>query len=70
MIAASVCFALLITVVWNKCIVPPSTKGRRRNTRYEREEFKIDPATVPEFKPTWANSRSISADGTARDAQR
>jgi hypothetical protein len=30
---------------------------KRRLPRDESEEFRIDPDSVPEFKPTWRNQR-------------
>ena len=32
-------------------------KTKKRQVGFEREEFRIDAANVPEFKPTWRNAR-------------
>ena len=48
MVATALCVNYLI-----------SRKGKRENREvgYKREEFEINPANVPEFKPTWRNVR-------------
>ena len=55
-VAAMVSFGLAATAL---CISYLRSKANRqkRKVGYEREEIHIDAAKVPEFKPTWRNTR-------------
>jgi hypothetical protein len=56
LIGVNVLFAVLTTLIWTTQLAPKKAKGRRK-TGYQREEFTIDPGNVPEFKPSWRESR-------------
>lgn len=54
--AATVSFGLAAIAL---CITYLRSKAKRGNRQvgYRREEIQIDPANVPEFKPTWKDAR-------------
>jgi hypothetical protein len=54
--AATVSFGFAATAL---CISYLRSRAKRRNRQigYRREEMQIDPANVPEFKPTWRDAR-------------
>jgi hypothetical protein len=56
LIGVNVLFAVLTTLLWTAFVGLKKAKGRSK-TGFRREEFTIDPASVPEFKPTWPESR-------------
>jgi hypothetical protein len=55
-IAAAVSFGLAATAL---CTSYLRSKAKRENRKvgYQREEIHIDAKKVPEFKPTWRNTR-------------
>ena len=55
--AVTIPFGLTATALWVTYRVSRKAKRKKRQVGYQREEIKIDPANVPEFKPTWRNTR-------------
>lgn len=55
-VAATVSFGLAATAL---CIgyLRSRAKREKRRVGYQREEIQINAADVPEFKPTWRNTR-------------
>ena len=56
LIGVNVLFVALTTLLWTEFANRKKAKDRRKRGGL-REEFDIDPATVPEFKPSWPESR-------------
>ena len=44
--------AVAVAIIWAKAGKSRKTKQENR-TRSRREEFQIDPESVPEYQPTW-----------------
>lgn len=55
-VAVAVSFGLAAIALYISCVVEKSRRGKRR-VGYQREDMQIDPANVPEFKPTWQDTR-------------
>jgi hypothetical protein len=55
--AAMISFGLAATALWVSHLRSKSKPKKRHHLGYEREEIQIDPANVPEFKPTWRDAR-------------
>jgi hypothetical protein len=51
-----VLFPALTALLWSISASEKKANGRRK-ADCRHEEFSIDPATVPEFKPRWPESR-------------
>jgi len=56
LIGVNVLFVALTTLLWTEYAGHKKAKDPKRAGR-RREELSIDPATVPEFKPTWRELR-------------
>ena len=55
--AVTVPFGLTATALWVTYRVSRKGKREKREVGYQREEIQINAAAVPEFKPTWRNTR-------------
>jgi hypothetical protein len=55
LIGINVLFVALTTLLWTE--YGHKKAKNRKKTGCRREEVGIDPATVPEFKPSWPESR-------------
>jgi len=53
-LAVNVTLAVIAATIWRSCVGP---KPPTRKPRIADEEFRIEPSTVAEFKPTWRNAR-------------
>lgn len=56
-LGANVVFGLGVAVIWTTVSKANKAKQQKRRVGYNREEVQIDPATIPEFHPTWRNTR-------------
>lgn len=56
-IAAAIPLGLTTTALWVTYRVSRKRRHANRRVGYQREEIQIDPADVPEFKPTWRDAR-------------
>ena len=54
--AATVSFGLAATAVCTSYLRSKAQREKRQ-VGYQREEIQINAADVPEFKPTWRNTR-------------
>ena len=56
LIGVNVLFVALTTLLWTEYANRKKAKGQKKEGG-RREEIDIDPASVPEFKPSWPESR-------------
>ena len=56
LIGVNVLFVALTTLLWTEYANRKKAKGGRKESG-RREEIDIDPANVPEFKPSWPEAR-------------
>jgi len=56
-VALNVAFAISAAVLWTACSSSKKIKVRKHEIRHRHDEFEIDPANVPHFKPTWRNAQ-------------
>jgi len=56
-VVLNVVFAILAAVLWTACSGSKKIKVRKHEIRHRHDEFEIDPANVPHFKPTWRNAQ-------------
>jgi hypothetical protein len=51
-------FAISAALLWSACSGPKKSQQVRKGAiRQRRDEFDINPADVPQFKPTWPGSQ-------------
>ena len=50
-------FGIAVATLWVKYLGSRNAKAQKRGVGYRREEIEIDPANVPQFKPTWRDAR-------------
>ena len=55
--ALNVAFAIAAAVLWTACSGSKKAEARKGQIRHRHDEFEIDPAGVPHFKPTWRNAQ-------------
>jgi hypothetical protein len=55
LIALNGVLAKVTALLWVKYLRP--RKSKLQNGAHLREQFDIDPASIPEFKSTWRNAR-------------
>ena len=60
---AAVFFGLVAIALWANHLLRSRKTKNEREVGYRREDIQIDPAAVPEFRPTW---RDIRDKGEAR----
>ena len=57
LIALNLGFAISAALLWKACSGSKKAEVRKGAIRHRHDEFEIDPAGVPPFKPTWRNAR-------------
>jgi hypothetical protein len=55
-VALNLVFAISAALLWKACSGSKKAKPRKGGIRHRHDEFEIDPAEVPHFKPTWRNA--------------
>jgi len=56
-VVLNVVFAISAAVLWSACSGSKKSTVRKHEIRHRHDEFEIDPANVPHFKPTWRNAQ-------------
>jgi hypothetical protein len=52
-VALNLVLAISAAVLWTACSGAKNVPVRKGAIRHRHDEFDIDPAEVPHFKPTW-----------------
>ena len=55
-VATNICFGVLVAIIWTKFVGSDRATPPNRKVGYRREEYEIEPASVPEFEPTFAKT--------------